>query len=124
MSKKERETRDKRRNAGIISGVALAIIFSLIGLLCIGTFGVTRILGYEIDISKPDPMNAPKSTLLNSPNNRYHILTHVDSPNEFWEAVENIETDQNIEVCHYTATPYQRGDGTWGTIYVLSYETH
>ena len=123
MSEKERKTRQRKINVCTIIVLIVVAIIAIIGLISIGIFGGCKILGYDIDISKPDPMNAPTSTLFNSPNNIRHILQHVDTPNEFWEAVENIESSQNAEVVYYTATPYQRSDGTWGTVYTLSYET-
>ena len=124
MSEKDRKTRDKKRNTVIVVAVIVIGIIALIGLISIGMFGGCKILGYDIDISKPDPMNAPQSALLNSPNNQYHILQQVDNPNDFWQAVEKIESSQNVETIYYTAVPYQRSDGTWGNVYCFSYKTH
>ena len=124
MSEKERKTRDKRRNTVVVTAAVVVCIMAIIGLIAVGVFGGCKVLGYNIEISKPDTTNnAPQSTLINSPNNCYHILQQVDNENAFWESVENISSNQQMEIVYYTATPYQRSDGTWGRVLTLSYRT-
>ena len=123
MSKKERKTRQRKINVCTMIVIIMVAIIAIIGLISIGIFGGCKILGYDIEISKPDPMNEPQSALLDSPNNQYHILQQVDNKDEFWRTVENMELNQQVEVIYYTAIPYQRNDGTWGNIYITSYQT-
>lgn len=123
MSEKERRARRKKRNIfPNIIGIVL-IIFTIAGMMSVGTLAVSKLIGYEIKISQPYSNElAPKSYLFDSANNQLHILREVDNDQEFAEKVQKMLNDQRYEILDYGATFYQRSDGTWGVISECIYE--